>query len=135
MIDHYSLGQLTRYALVGLGSNLLLYLIYLALTAWGMGPKQAMSLLYVLGVVQTFVFNRKWSFRHQGGFHGAFARYLAAYAFGYALNLAVLWLAVDRLGLQHQVVQGVMILALAVLLFLLQKFWVFATPVAAGSRL
>lgn len=105
--------QFTRYVLVGLASNLVLYLAYLALTAWGMGPKPAMSLLYALGVAQTFVFNRKWSFRHQGGFHGTFARYVVAYAFGYILNLTVLWLAVDRLGLPHQLVQGVMILTLA----------------------
>lgn len=129
-----SLGQFTRYALVGLGSNLLLYLAYLGLTAWGMQPKAAMSLLYALGVAQTFAFNRNWSFRHQGGLHGAFTRYLAAYAFGYLLNLTVLWLAVDQLGLPHQFVQGVMILTLAVLLFLLQKFWVFAAPTAATAR-
>lgn len=133
-MDRHTLGQFTRYVLVGLSSNLALYLAYLALTDLDVGPKQAMSLLYVLGVAQTFVFNRKWSFRYQGSMHGAFARYVATYAFGYFLNLAVLWLAVDRLGLPHQAVQGVMILTLAVLLFLLQRFWVFSPHSAAGFR-
>jgi len=32
---------------------------------------------------------------------------------------------VDRMGHPHQLVQGVSIVALAILLFLLQKFWVF----------
>ena len=125
MIDSHTRGQFLRYALVGLASNLILYLAYLGLTALALGPKTAMSLLYALGVAQTFLFNRKWSFRHAGGLHGAFARYVAAYAFGYLLNLAALWLAVDRLSLPHEIVQGVMILSLAILLFLLQKYWVF----------
>lgn len=125
MIDARTRGQFVRYAVVGLGSNGVLYLAYLALTTLGMGPKAAMSLLYALGVAQTFLFNRSWSFRHEGGFHGAFARYVASYAFGYLLNLAVLWVVVDRLGFPHQIVQGIMILTLAAMLFLLQKFWVF----------
>ncbi len=128
MIDARTRGQFLRYALVGLASNLVLYLAYLGLTMLGLGPKTAMSLLYVLGVAQTFLFNRSWSFGHEGGLHGAFARYVASYAFGYLLNLIVLWIAVDRMGLPHQIVQGVMILTLAVMLFLLQKLWVFQEP-------
>jgi putative flippase GtrA len=125
MIDARTRGQFLRYAVVGLASNLVLYLAYLGLTMLGMGPKTAMSVLYVLGVAQTFLFNRTWSFGHDGALHGAFARYVASYAFGYLLNLAVLWIAVDRMGLPHQIVQGVMIVTLAFFLFLLQKFWVF----------
>ena len=130
-----TVGQLTRYGVVGLLSNAVGYLLYLALTAAGMGPKLAMTLLYALGVVQTFFFNKRWSFRH-GGTHGpAFVRYCASYALGYGLNLAALWVLVDRLGHPHQIVQGLMILALAVMLFLLQKFWVFpATPAISDAK-
>ncbi len=125
MIDARTRGQFLRYAVVGLASNLVLYFAYLGLTELGIGPKTAMSVLYVLGVMQTFLFNRTWSFGHRSGLHGAFARYVASYAMGYLLNLLVLWLAVDHLGLPHQLVQGIMILTLAMLLFVLQKFWVF----------
>ena len=126
MIDTKTRIQFLRYAIVGLVSNLLLYLGYLLLTTWGMGYKSAMTLTYALGVAQTFLFNRSWAFRHQGVFHSTFVRYVASYAFGYALNFAVLWLAVDKLGQPHQIVQGVMIFVLAVLLFILQKYWVFS---------
>ncbi|HHH39412.1 MAG TPA: GtrA family protein [Sedimenticola sp.] len=124
-----TVDQFLRYAVVGLGSNLLLYLAYLLLTGLGMGPKTAMTLLYALGVAQTFIFNRKWSFGHKGRARTAFLRYLASYAIGYLLNWVVLWVCVDRLGLPHQPVQGAMILLLALFLFALQKFWVFREPV------
>ena len=126
MIDAKTRRQLLRYGVVGLTSNLLLYLAYLALTAFGVGHKTAMTVLYAAGVTQTFFINRAWSFRHQGAPQGAFLRYVTSYAIGYALNLSMLWLAVDLLSLPHQVVQGVMVIVVAVTVFLLQKFWVFS---------
>jgi putative flippase GtrA len=129
------MGQFIRYATVGLVSNGLLFAAYILLTTVAMGPKLAMSLLYVTGVIQTFYFNKIWSFRHCGTHAPAFIRYCASYAFGYGINLTALWVLVDHLDYPHQVVQGVMIMVLAIILFLLQKFWVFPTaPFASNDK-
>lgn len=125
--------QLSRYAVVGLASNAIGYLLYLLLTYAGMGHKSAMSLLYAVGVAQTFYFNRNWSFGHQGRVHGALARYVIAYALGYLLNLGLLWFAVDRLHLPHQGVQAVSIVVVAVSLFLMHRYWVFAPSVRSAA--
>ncbi|MFT3847201.1 MAG: GtrA family protein [Propionivibrio sp.] len=117
--------QLFRYGLVGLVSNGALYAAYLILTAAGLGAKLTMTLLYVAGVVQTFLFNKRWTFGHDGSHRAAFVRYCISYALGYLLNLLVLYVLVDRLGFRHQIVQGAMIVGLAIMLFLLQKYWVF----------
>jgi putative flippase GtrA len=122
--------QFFRYALIGLASNALLYGAYLALTLVGMEPKLAMTVLYAAGIAQTFVFNRRWTFRHGGSRGPAFARYCAAYALGYVVNFLALLLLVDRLGYAHQLVQGVMVVLLALALFALQKFWVFRSASA-----
>ena len=95
------------------------------LTSLGMGHKLAATLAYAIGVLQTFFFNRSWSFRDAGAPGPAFVRYVAIYAFGYLFNMAALVVFVDRAGYQHQLVQGAIILILAGALFLLQKFWVF----------
>ncbi len=113
--------------MVGVISNAVLFLLYLVLTQAGIGHKVAMSVLYLMGVVQTFVYNRNWSFRHGGRVSRSFIRYLLLYGLGYLLNLAVLMVFVDSLRFAHQWVQGSMILVLAVLLFLGQKYWVFST--------
>lgn len=117
--------QLSRYALVGLASNTVGFLLYLLLTYAGMGHKTAMTLLYVVGVLQTFYFNRGWSFGHGGRMSTAFARYVIVYALGYVFNLTALTLLVDQWGWAHQWVQGVMIFLLAGMLFLVQRYWVF----------
>ncbi|MBM3676972.1 MAG: GtrA family protein [Actinobacteria bacterium] len=117
--------QFIRFAIVGAASNLVGYLAYLGLVALGVGPKLAMSVVYAGGVLQSFLFNRAWSFRHSGPLGGSFARYVASYALGYLANLAVLAIAVDRFGLPHAWVQLAMMGFLAVGLFLMQRLWVF----------
>ncbi len=135
MTSRSVLGQLIRYAAVGIGSNGVLYIAYLILTRIGIGPKLAMSLLYALGVIQTFVFNKRWSFRH-GGAHGpAFVRYCTAYGLVYLANLGLLMLLVDRAGWPHQWVMGGLVVVMAIVFFMVQKFWIFrGAPIAAAQK-
>lgn len=117
--------QFTRFAVVGLASNAVLYLAYLGLTAVGIGPKAAMTLLYAAGVLQTFVLNRRWTFQHRGDRRAALFRYGVVYAAGYLINLAALELLVSRMGMPHQLVQAAMILVVAAFAFVMQRCWVF----------
>jgi putative flippase GtrA len=117
--------QFSRYAIIGVVSNLIIYLAYLLLTASGIGHKTAMTFLYIIGVLQTFFFNKNWSFQYDGASMPALRRYIITYGFGYLFNLAMLMLLVDFLGYPHQIVQGIMIIVVAVTVFLLQRYWVF----------
>ena len=118
--------QLSRYAVVGLASNAFCYLLYLTFTYVGMGHKTAMTLFYSIGVIQSFYFNRGWSFSHTGNTSSSFVRYVAAYVLGYLLNLGILALGVDLLNYPHQLIQAAAIVIVAMALFILHKFWVFA---------
>ena len=117
--------QFLRYCVVGVVSNLFLYAFYHVLVEQGLDHKLAMSGLYAFGVMQTFVFNKRWSFRYQGATGRVLHRYFAAYVFAYVLNLCVMLALVDWLGYSHRIVQMVMIFIVALLLFVVQKYWVF----------
>lgn len=117
-------GELLRFGVVGVVSNVLLYLLYLALTAAGAGHKAAMTGVYCLGVLQTYAANQRWTFGLSGG-PRAFARYWVVYGACYLLNLGLLVLLVDMAGLAHQPVQAFIIVLVALLTFLMQKHWVF----------
>ena len=58
--------QLIRYAIVGIGSNLVGYCIYLLLTAFVLPPKLTMTILYSIGAVLGFIGNRRFTFDHRG---------------------------------------------------------------------
>jgi putative flippase GtrA len=127
--------QFIRFVVVGLASNAMIYLVYLLLTRLNIGPKLAMSLLYGVGVLQTFVFNRKWSFQFGGSATPALIRYALLYAAGYVIQFLALMLLVDQAGLPHQWVMGALVLTMAVFLFIGQKVWVFKEKSALSARI
>jgi len=125
--------QFARWAVVGLLTNGVLYVVYLALTRSLMKPPAAMSVVYLIGVILSFIGNRNWAFKHSGRADAALARYVAAYAVGYLVNLAGLQFGVAVCRLPHEIVQGVMIFIVAALTFLMQKFYVFTDSASSAG--
>jgi putative flippase GtrA len=117
--------QLIRYGLVGVLSNATIYCVYLLITYLGVEPKTAMTFVYIIGASMGFIANRKWTFAHRGDCTSAGLRYLLAHLFGYLLNFLILWIFVDHLGYAHQWVQGVAIIFVAGVLFVVFKYFVF----------
>jgi putative flippase GtrA len=130
--DTIRVTQIIRYGIVGLLSNTVGYLIYLLITFLGVGPRVAMTGLYVLGAVTGFIGSRNWTFLDQGPLSASIVRYGIAHSLGYALNFSLLVLFVDKLGFRHQWVQGASILIVAGFLFLMFRFFVFP-PCAASD--
>jgi putative flippase GtrA len=54
------------------------------------------------------------------------SRYLLAHGIGYAANVAMLYVFSDRMGLPHQAVQAAAIVAVAGMLFVAFRYFVFA---------
>lgn len=118
--------HLVRYGLVGLTSNLIMYVVYLWITYCGLDPKAAMTIVYMAGASLVFVGNREWTFSNKSEFGEVAQRFVIVYTLGYVLNLLVMWVAVDCLEKPHYLVQGVSLIIMSALLFLAQKYWVFA---------
>jgi len=122
--------QFIRYGVIGLGLNAAGYAAYLLLTHTLLGSRSAMTITYCSGVLIGYLLNRRITFRFDGDSRWALLRYVGAYAMGYGINFAGLWLFVDYYGAPHEIVQGGIMSVLVVVLFLLQRYWVFP---AGGS--
>lgn len=120
-----AVGQLLRYAALGLLTNGAGYLAYLGLTWAGLDPKLAMTLLYVGVAVASYAGNRTLTFSFRGGVLGSGVRFALAHLGGYCINLLLLALLVDRMGLPHQAVQAAAIFVVAGYLFVALKYFVF----------
>lgn len=121
----FPVRQLIRYGVVGLVSNLTIYIVYLLITYIGVEPKTAMTTVYVIGASIGFIGNREWAFAHRCDSTGAALRYGLAHFLGYLLNFFILFAFVDRLGYAHQCVQAVAIILVAGVLFFIFKYFVF----------
>lgn len=117
--------QFTRFVAVGVGLNASLYVAYLLLTWLGMGHEAAMTITFCLGALLGFFFNRNLTFRHRGDYRAALLRFMECYAILYMINFAALWFFAGRMGIAHQIVQGGAVLVIALLAFVLQRYWVF----------
>ena len=118
-------GQLLRYGIVGLASNLAGYCIYLLLTAFVLPPKITMTILYSIGALLGFIGNRHFTFGHTGKLSRAALRYMLAHFLGWAMNYALLYIFSDRLGYPHQLVQAVAVVVIAGYLFVALRYFVF----------
>ena len=72
------------------------------MTRLGVGPKTAMTAVFALGVLSTYTFNRRLTFRHEGAIAQSAARYASVYLLAYLANIAALALLVDVAGFPHQ---------------------------------
>jgi len=120
-----TLVQALRFAIVGLKSNVLYYLLYAALTIAGVAPMVAVAVVFSFSIFYAFVFNRRFVFRSRERFHGELLRYVGVYTFALFLNLFLLDLGTRKLGYNHFIVQGVLIVMIAGLIFVALKFFVF----------
>jgi putative flippase GtrA len=120
-----ALGQFVRYGSIGMLFNGAGYLLYLVVTSAGIGHKLAMSVTYALVLLLGFFANRKISFKHQGNAWHAGFRFLCVNIVGYAVNLSILLLFVDKLKFPHEIVQMFAIATVAILNFALLRLFVF----------
>lgn len=130
-----TIAQTVKFLLSGLITNVSVYAAYLLLTFAGMGPKTAMSLLFVAGMMLSYNMNKRWTFASRNTRDATLWRFVAAYATAYILNFFSMWVAVDRMGIPHYLVQAVNIVVISALLFMAQKYWIFAASPAADGRL
>lgn len=114
-----------RFAIVGIISNLILYALFLCLIFICVSNILSMTICYVLGVCQTFYFNKKWSFKNSGPILSSFLCYVVLYLSGYILNIISIYLLVSILGFNIIYIQAINIIVLALYLFLVQRFLIF----------
>ena len=121
------LGQMIRYGVVGVLNNLLGYVIYLVITWLWLDPKLAVTLMYPIGALTAYFGHARYTFAYSGRTSSGVVRYVIAHLIGYSVNICMLYLFADRLGYPHQLVQGVAIVAVAGILLLLFRYFVFPT--------
>ena len=110
---------------VGATVNGLGLIVYLFLTRSGMGPKLVATICFLGGVAVGFILNRNWTFRDPTYMRYTLPRYTVAYAVAYAVDIAGLYVFVDRMGYGHEIVQIALVMVIACGLFLAQKYWIF----------
>ena len=118
--------QVARYGIVGVAVNITGYLVYLLLTWLWLDPKTAISLTYPVGATIGYFGNSHYVFSYNGSKISGVLRYVIAHVIGYLANFSLLYIFVDRFFFPHQLIQGIAIIVVGGILFLLFKYFVFS---------
>jgi putative flippase GtrA len=120
-------SQLTRFILVGVISNGVAFVAYLLL-ALVIKPVVAMTFLYGVGFIVSFIGNRSFTFNHTSALVPTVLRFTLMHLVLYALRYGMFDYFVTYLRLPHQLVQAFATVAMAILSYTASRRFVFHKP-------
>ena len=129
-----TLRELFAFGMVGVINTLVGYaVIYTCMLALGMGAVASNVAGYAVGLCCSFVLNRRLTFRSGGSARAEVLRFLATFLVAYAINLLILLLCIDRLGVPPVYAQVVAGVGYTAVFFVLSKWFVFRMPSDAAD--
>lgn len=113
------------FASVGAFLNIVGYSAYVFLTSLGGEPKKTMTILFVITIFFSFNLNKSFVWKSDNKYILTLIKYFALYIFGYFFNLLCLIIFVDNYELNHQIVQLICVILIAIFNFVIIKLHIF----------
>jgi putative flippase GtrA len=130
--------QFLKFGIVGVSNTLLAFAIYtVLLKVFGVWYLAASAIGFIVGAVNGFLLNRRWTFAGHVGDSLTPVRWGVVQGCGLALNLGLLYLFVDGAGVEKLLGQALATAIVTVVTFLVNRAWTFRmhhAPVAAADE-
>lgn len=114
-----------RYLLTGVANTLIGVLVIFALMAAGAGPRVANVTGYAVGLVVSFLLNRRWTFASSRPVRETGALFFLVFLVSYAVNYSVLTFGMEVLAQNPYVAQLAAVLAYTVVNYFGCRYFVF----------
>jgi putative flippase GtrA len=130
--------QFIKFGIVGISNTLLTLAVYtLLLKVFGVWYLGASAIGFVAGTINSFLLNRRWTFRGHVGDSLTPVRWTVVQCTGLAINEGLLYVFVNNAGLDKLVSQILATAVVTVTTFVANRAWTFRThaavPVADGE--
>jgi putative flippase GtrA len=121
-----AVAQFVKFGIVGVSNTLLFFAIYTALLkGFGVWYIAASAIGYLVGAVNGFLLNRRWTFKEHVGDALTPVRWTVVQGCGLALNLGLVYLFVDGASLDKLLGQACATAIVTVLTFIANRAWTF----------
>jgi putative flippase GtrA len=127
--------QWLKFATVGVSNTLLSAAVYALLIGAGVGYLAASALAFTLGAINSYLLNRRWTFRSQARRMPEFCRFACVQVAGLGVNLALLAALVADAGLPRLAAQMAVFPIASLVTFTLSRQLAFRVrpPLQAGG--
>jgi putative flippase GtrA len=119
-------AQWLRFAAVGATNTLLSWCAYALLYRIGLHYLLASALAFALGVANSYIWNRRWTFRSRGRWAPEALRFAVVQCVGLGVDVGLLYGLVDGVGVHHLIAQALVFPAASAVTFVLSRQWAFA---------
>ena len=120
-------AQCVRFTLVGASNTVVYAAAYMTLERVGVRYVVASILAWVIGALNSYVLNRRWTFRSNSPPAPELARFVCAQLLGLVASLALLTALVGVARLPHLAAQAVAFPVASLVTFALSRQWAFAS--------
>jgi len=118
--------QFVKFGVVGVSNTLLTFAVYtLLLKGFGVWYLAASAVGFVVGAINGFLWNRRWTFRGHVGDALTPVRWGVVQGCGLGLNLGLLYLLVHDADLDKLLAQACATVVVTVLTFIANRAWTF----------
>ena len=118
--------QFSRFVTVGVFNTILGYcVIFACMYSAKMSPESSNVAGYAVGLVASYVLNRKYTFKSKQNRRNEMVRFLAVFVVAYASNFAALLILIHGIGMHVGVGQVLAGLIYVFASFFMNKYYVF----------
>ncbi len=123
--------QFVKFGIVGVSNTLIAFAVYtVLLKGFDVWYIVASGIGFVVGAVNGFLLNRRWTFREHVGDALTPVRWAIVQSCGLACNLGLVYVFVHDAGMDKLIGQIPATAIVVVLTFLVNRAWTFRTPAA-----
>lgn len=129
--------QFLKFGIVGISNTLLTFAVYtLLLKVFGVWYLAASAIGFAVGTINSFLLNRRWTFRGHVGDALTPVRWTVVQCSGLGVNLGLLYLLVHDAGVDKLLAQALATAVVTVSTFFANRAWTFRThaPLPVGGR-
>ena len=120
------LVQFVKFGIVGISNTLLTFVIYtLLLKVFGVWYLAASAIGFLVGAVNGFLLNRRWTFAGHVGDSLTPVRWAVVQSGGLGINLGLLYVFVHDASLDKLVAQALATIVVTVTTFFVNRAWTF----------
>ena len=117
--------QWMRFAAVGVVNTAISTVVFASLVHAGADYVPASAIAFTLGALNSYILNRRWTFRSRVSCMPELGRFACVQAAGLAVDLVLLHAAIGDLGLPRILAQLLVFPAASAVTFVLSRQWAF----------
>jgi putative flippase GtrA len=120
--------QFIKFGLVGISNTVITaVVIWLMLKIFGLNDLSANIIGYIAGLTNSFIWNRKWTFRSKSKIKDTVFKFILIFVISYLLQLGVLFLLLNSLQIDAYWCHLIAMAVYTLVNFVLNKFYTFKT--------